>query len=227
MPKLIKDERYNDMTFLQQKDKTVCFTGHRTQKFLDNVQIPEKIIINSIKTLLTLMTADAYNRGARYFLTGMAYGVDLWAGELLLYMKQFLPDLHIIAVVPHQYHENYFYGREKELLYKISDSSDAVVCTAETPSKWCFIKRNDYMLEHSSTVLGILHVNEGGTLYTLKKAAKKQIPRRIINVQDYRCLIPMLERFPEICRLSLPSQQYEFCKKNPMLLYQCGLFKQD
>lgn len=227
MLKLIKDEQYNDMTFLQQKDKTICFTGHRPQKFLDNIPISEKVIINSIKTLLTLMTADAYNRGARYFLTGMAYGVDLWAGELLLYMKQFLPDLHIIAAVPHKNHENSFYGREKELLYKIGKASDAVLCISEKPSRWCFLKRNDYMLEHSGTVLGIIHVNEGGTAYTLQKAAKNQIPRRIINIQDYRYLIPMLERFPEICRLTLPSQQYAFWEKNPMLLYQCGLFKED
>lgn len=227
MLKLIRDEQYNDMTFLQHKNKTVCFTGHRTQKFLDYMPIPEKIILNSIKTLLTLMTADAYDRGARYFLTGMAYGVDLWAGELLLYMKRFLPDLHIIAAVPHKGHENSFYGKEKELLYKIGDASDAVVCVSEKPSRWCFLKRNDYMLEHSDAVLGVLHVNEGGTAYTLQKAAKAHIPRRIIDVQDYRYLIPILEHFPEIGRLSLPSQQYAFWEKNPMLLYQCGLFKED
>lgn len=227
MLKLIRNTQYNNMTFLNNRDKTVCFTGHRTEKFLDNILMSRDVTLTSIKTLLTLMTADAYDRGARYFITGMARGVDLWAGELLMYMQRFLPDVHIIVAVPHLNHEYSFHGKEKELLLAIGNAADAVICISEKYTKWCFLSRNDYMLNHSSAVLGLLHSNEGGTAYTIKKAYDKRIPRRIIDVRDYNRMIPMLERFPEICRLTLPSQQYAFWEKNPRLLYQCGLFCED
>lgn len=227
MQKLLRDDGYNNMTFLTHKDETVCFTGHRTEKFLNNIFLSKEVTINSIKTLLALMTADAYDRGARYFITGMANGIDLWAGELLLYMKCFLPDVHIIAAVPHPNHERRFYANEKELLYRIGDEADAVICVSPSYTKWCFLKRNDYMLENSGAVLGVIHTDEGGTAYTLKKASKMLIQRRMIDVREYDRLTPMLKRFPEICRLALPSQQYAFWEKNPRLLYQCGLFKED
>lgn len=226
MQKILRDEKNNDMTFLENRPLTVCFTGHRTEKFLDAPLHSEKVTLCAVKTLLTLMTADAYERGARFFITGMARGVDLWAGEILLYMKRFLPDVHIIAAVPHPDHEKRFHGSEEQLLSSIADAADAVVCTSPGYTKWCFLRRNDYMLAHSSALLGVLHENAGGTAYTIGKAAKMNIPRRIIDVQNYNLMIPMLERFPEVYRMELPSQRYAFHDKNPMLLYQCGLLKE-
>ncbi|MGN0630528.1 MAG: hypothetical protein ACI4JN_04290, partial [Ruminococcus sp.] len=116
MQTILRDEIYNDMTFMENRHLTVCFTGHRTEKYLDAPLHSEKVTLCAVKTLLTLMTADAYARGARYFITGMARGVDLWAGEILLYMKRFLPEVHIIAAIPQPNHENSFHGREKQLL---------------------------------------------------------------------------------------------------------------
>lgn len=227
MQTILRDEIYNDMTFLENRELTVCFTGHRTEKYLDAPLHSEKVTMHAIKTLLTLMTMDAYNRKARYFITGMARGADLWAGEILLYMKQFLPDVHIIAAVPHPDHEKNFYGDDKKLLYNIAEASDAVICTSEGYTKWCFHKRNDYMLAHSSALLGVVHQNSGGTVYTINKAGKMHLPRRILNLQDYNRLIPMLERFPEAYRMEMPSQRCAFYDKNPRLLYQCGLFSED
>lgn len=227
MQTILRDEIDNDMTFLENKHITVCFTGHRKEKFLDTPLHSEKVTLCAVKTLLTLMTADAYDRGARYFITGMAKGVDLWAGEILLYMKRFLSDVHIIAAVPQPDHEKSFYGSERKLLFDIAYAADAAICTSPCYTKWCFHKRNDYMLAHSSALLGVLHTNAGGTAYTIGKAKKLHIPHRIIDLQDYNRLIPMLERFPEVYRMEMPSQRYAFYEKNPRLLYQCGLFRED
>ncbi len=226
MQELIRDSKYNDMSFLNHRSETVCFTGHRTEKFLDNVFLSEEATLNTIKTLLALMTADAYSRGAKYFITGMARGVDLWAGELLLYMQSFLPDVHIIAAVPHPKHERSFNKRDKELLYRIGNAADAVICVSPQTGNWCYLKRNDYMLANSAAVLGVIHTSKGGTAYTLKKASSFSVKSHIIDVRDYKYLSPLLERYPEIYRLSLPSQRYAFWEKNPRLLYQCGLYKE-
>ena len=227
MPQLIRLPENNDMTFTEHYNETVCFTGHRTEKFLDAPIVDENVTINTIRSILTMMIADAYERGARYFITGMARGVDLWAGEELLYMKRFLPDVHIIAAVPHPAHEKSIHGSEADIMYAIGNAADAVVCVSEQYTNWCFLRRNDYMLRHSSAVLGVIHKNEGGTAYTLKNAAKYGTQKRIADVTDYMYMTPLMERYPEVYRMTLPSQRYAFWEQNPRLLYQCGLFSQE
>lgn len=227
MPQLIRSPEDNDMSFTEHRSETVCFTGHRTEKFLDKPIGNETVTINTIRSVLTMMIADAYDRGARYFITGMARGVDLWAGEELLYMKRFLPDVHIIAAVPHPAHEKSIHGSEADIMYAIGNAADAVVCVSEQYTNWCFLRRNDYMLKHSSAVLGVVHTNDSGTAYTLEKAAKYGTKKRIADVRDYRRMIPLMERYPEVYRMTRPSQRYAFWEYRPRLLYQCGLFSQE
>lgn len=227
MFQLLREPQYNDMSFLRYRSQTVCFTGHRPEKFLDEPLYSDEVTLRSIQTLLTLLIADTYEKGARFFITGMARGVDLWAGEILLYMQQFLPDIHIIAAVPHPAHERDFRGKDAQLLYQIGNAADAVVCISSTVSSWCFLRRNDYMLRHASTLLAVRRQKEGGTAYTLEKARAKGIGRRIIQLDSYPRMIPLLERYPEVYRMHMPSQRYAFWEKNPYLLYQCGLLSEE
>lgn len=227
MLQLLREAQYNDMSFLRYQAQTVCFTGHRPEKFLDEPLYSSEVTLRSIQTLLTMLIADTYEKGARFFITGMARGVDLWAGEILLYMQQFLPDIHIIAAVPHPTHGQAFREKEAQLLYRIGNAADAVICTSDTVSNWCFLKRNDYMLRHASTLLAVHRQNEGGTAYTIKKARAQGIERRIIQLDSYPRMIPLLERYPEVYRMYRPSQRYAFWEKNPYLLYQCGLLSEE
>lgn len=227
MPQLIRSPENNDITFMQHRDKTICLTGHRTEKFLDAPIGDEAITINTIRSILTMMLADAYDRGARYFIIGMARGVDLWAGEELLYMKRVLPDVHIIAAVPHMGHEHSIHGTDADIMYSIGEAADAVICVSENYSSWCFLRRNDYMLRNSSAVLGVIHKDEGGTAYTLKNAVKYGVKKRVADVTDYHRMIPLMERYPQVYRMTMPSQRYAFWEYRPLLLYQCGLFSQE
>lgn len=224
---ILRSPEQNDMTFQKYPEQTVCFTGHRPGKFLDTPIHSEDITLNTIQTLLTMLIADTYEKGKRFFITGMAKGVDLWAGETLLYMQQFLSDIHMIAAVPHAAHEASFRGKEAELLRKIANAADAVVCISETPSRWCYLRRNDYMLKYSGMLLAVQHTQEGGTAYTIDKAQKKDIRRRILDLHDYNCLVPLMERYPDVYRMHMPSQRYAFFQKYPRLLYQCGLLYED
>ena len=70
-----------------------CFTGHRPGK----LQASEM----QIKRALAAAIDSAYSEGYRTFITGMAQGVDIWAGELILEFKGLHPDIHIICALPH------------------------------------------------------------------------------------------------------------------------------
>ncbi len=227
MTAIIGQPESNNMSFTEHRDITVCFTGHRPKSFSDEPSFPQSLVVSTVKTLLTCMIGDAYKRGARYFITGMAQGVDLWAGEILLYMKELLPDVHIIAAEPHPSQGKGLRGYERQLYDKLEKAADAVIMVCPSYSSWCFSKRNEYMLKYSSVVLGVVRESTGGTVSTLKKASRFGVRKRVLNLSDYHAMIPLLERYPEVYRMTMPSQRFAFWEKHGRLLYQCGLYSED
>lgn len=80
------------MDEVEKRKKRCCFTGHRPQK----LNRPE----SEIKRELELAIEDAIARGYSTFITGMAYGVDIWAGEIVVRLRESNPELHLIAALP-------------------------------------------------------------------------------------------------------------------------------
>lgn len=74
-------------TFLQFPGKTACFSGHRE----DALPLGETVVgyaaTDLLKTLLAGCIEQAVQDGYRYFLDGLAEGVDLWAADDLIYRK--------------------------------------------------------------------------------------------------------------------------------------------
>lgn len=70
-----------------------CFTGHRPEK----IGIPER----KIKQLLTCAADKAIKDGYTTFITGMARGVDLWAGEIVLQRKKTCTEIRLICATPY------------------------------------------------------------------------------------------------------------------------------
>lgn len=106
-------------TFLQFPGKTACFSGHRE----DALPLGETVVgyaaTDLLKTLLAGCIEQAVQDGYRYFLDGLAEGVDLWAADDLIYRKQHGTEvLLLIAVEPClHYLESRRSGREAMLHY--------------------------------------------------------------------------------------------------------------
>ena len=160
-------------TFLQFPGKTACFSGHRE----DALPLGETVVgyaaTDLLKTLLAGCIEQAVQDGYRYFLDGLAEGVDLWAADDLIYRKQHgIEVLHLIAVEPClHYLESRRSGREAMLHYV--EHCEAVV-TIPYQGKFSFLRRNDYMLEHSWRLICVIHKTSGGTAYTLKRAIRER-----------------------------------------------------
>ena len=160
-------------TFLQFPGKTACFSGHRE----DALPLGETVVgyaaTDLLKTLLAGCIEQAVQDGYRYFLDGLAEGVDLWAAEDLIYRKQHGTEvLHLIAVEPClHYLESRRSGRAAMLHYV--EHCEAVI-TIPYQGKFSFLRRNDYMLEHSWRLICVIHKTSGGTAYTLKRAIRSE-----------------------------------------------------
>jgi uncharacterized phage-like protein YoqJ len=70
-----------------------CFTGHRPEKL--------KRAETEIKKGLEGAILKAIHEGFTTFITGMARGVDIWAGQIVLRLRQDIPDLRLIAALPY------------------------------------------------------------------------------------------------------------------------------
>lgn len=87
-----REGQFAGMTENEMRLHRCCFTGHRPQKLTR----PEC----QIKADLEKAIKQAISEGYTTFITGMAYGVDIWAGQIVVRLRERNPDLHLIAAVP-------------------------------------------------------------------------------------------------------------------------------
>jgi uncharacterized phage-like protein YoqJ len=78
--------------------KTLAFTGHRP-KDLGGYDEDNPTALKVQRQLRT-MIIQAYESGYRTFITGMAMGVDQWAGHCVADLKPEHPDIKLIAAIP-------------------------------------------------------------------------------------------------------------------------------
>ena len=72
--------------------KTLCFTGHRPKDLAGKE--------DQIKARLETLVGQAYAKGYRRFVSGMAMGVDLYAAQAVLKLQESHADVELIAAVP-------------------------------------------------------------------------------------------------------------------------------
>ena len=144
-----------------------CFTGHR----------PEKLTRSEaeIKRDLEAAILQAIDDGFVTFITGMARGVDIWAGEIVLQLRQHNPNLHLIAAVPYGGFENRW-ASDWQMRYKdILDRADLVRYICKGYSRACFQIRNEWMVNRSARVIAVYNGEPGGTRNTIEYAEKNKV----------------------------------------------------
>ena len=156
------------------KAVSVCFSGHRSVPFAKR---------RELKQCLKSEIAKAYADGYRYFYCGMAMGFDLLAAEAALSLQCELKDLQVIAVVPFRGQSDRW-SKEAHAKYgAILRIVDDVVVLSERYFNGCLLKRNDYMVNHSSRLIAYHDgTDKGGTFYTVKKAGQNGL--EVVNLYN-------------------------------------------
>ena len=149
-----------------------CFTGHR----------PEKLTRSEaeIKKDLKAAILQAIDDGFVTFITGMARGVDIWAGEIVLQLRKQNPNLHLIAASPYEGFENRWSADWQRRYKNILDQTDLVRFVCKGYSKACFHIRNEWMVDRASRVIAVYNGEAGGTRNTIEYARENGI--RIVSI---------------------------------------------
>lgn len=162
------------------KNTTVCFSGHRPEKlpFKGDTNAPE------IRMLISMIYKEIQNsidEGYDTFITGVARGIDLWAGSLVADIKSNNPKIKLISAVPYTLYGKTWKGADKWNLCYIMQKSDEIFYVCDEYSKICMKKRNEYMVNNSSKLIAVINDYKSGTGQTVRYAQKNNLKIKIIE----------------------------------------------
>lgn len=156
------------MTEAEKRMHRVCFTGHRPEKLTRS----DRAIRRDLEKEIRQAVADGLN----VFITGMARGVDVWAAQIVLMLRDEGCDVKLMCACPYDGFEC-GWSQEWQLQYKeIVSAADFVKYVCEGYSRSCFQVRNEWMVNHSARVIAVFNGEKSGTKNTIDYAAKVNVP---------------------------------------------------
>ena len=151
--------------------RTCCFTGHRPQKLgFARGSAAETALKNRITgELLRLIT----EQNVRHFISGMALGVDTYAAQAVLQLKEIYPAVTLECAVPCRGQENRWSRADRAVYADILSRADCVTVLQERYTPFCMQLRDAYMVDKADLVLAVWNGSRGGTAYTVSCARKR------------------------------------------------------
>lgn len=158
--------------------RNIAFTGYRPEKFpfaLDERDADYIEFYNNLyNAIKSVATKDAN------FYCGGAMGFDIIAGEIVLKLKQEIPSINLIMVVPFFGQGYEFTPSWNERYLNLLHGAKKAVYLEKQYVNGCYFKRNRYLVDNADTIITYYNGKAGGTKYTLNYAQKKK--REIINI---------------------------------------------
>ena len=168
----------------EQKAVTCCFSGHRPDKLPSGFN-KDNTACSPLRLALREAIKDAAEHGYRNFLSGMALGIDTWAAEEVLALRENGKDVRLIAALPCPNQDSrwqYEDSRHFQNLLKRADDA-RMICGSYSP--FCMGARNLWMVERSSLLIAVFDGSPGGTFNTIGHAKNFGLRIQIIPVQNY------------------------------------------
>ena len=155
------------------REKTVCFTGHRTIPLLKNRKVEKK---------LSEVLESLIEEGYCFFGAGGALGFDTMAAQTILSLRKKHNEIKLILVLPCKNQTRGWTDKDISIYENIMEQADKVVYTQEHYDRGCMFKRNRHLVDNSSICIAYLTEETGGTAYTVKYANQKGV--RVINIAE-------------------------------------------
>lgn len=147
--------------------RRACFTGHRPHK----LHQPESVVIAALEVRIR----EAISNGFVTFISGMAWGVDIWAAEIVLRLKAEGLPIHLIAAAPYKGFERSWDADWQRRYKAVMDAADYVKFVCPHYHRGCFQIRNEWMVDRSALLIAAYTGEAGGTKNTVDYAARKGV----------------------------------------------------
>lgn len=164
------------------KEKTVAFTGHRTNKIVQengDCNLPNVIATETYQKVLSLC-----QKGYDAFLTGMSEGFDLIAAEAVLKAQKVFPNIRLIAVIPFQGQEQRYFFEDKRRYKDICEKASECYFTSQSYHDRAFFDRNDFLVANASYIVCYYITGmRSGTMHTVNRATQANL--KIFNIREH------------------------------------------
>lgn len=160
---------------MPRRERTCCFTGHRPEKLPWGRDETDHRCV-ALKERLRDAVLSAYEGGMRHFICGMARGGDLYFAEIVLELRRDRPDITLEAAIPWPGQSNGWSQDNRERWHRILAACDLETVVQRSYDPGCMLRRNRYMVDHSSLVIALYDGTPGGTCRTLEYAVRQQVP---------------------------------------------------
>ena len=164
------------MTEQEKRKKRCCFTGHRPEK-LDR---PKAEIVAWLESEIRKAVDDGFVT----FISGMARGVDIWAAEIVLRLRDEGYPIHLICASPFEGFERSWDESWRRQYADVIRKADLVRYVCKSYSRACFQIRNEWMVDRSARVIAVFDGQSGGTKNTINYARSKGIEVILSEVQN-------------------------------------------
>ena len=161
------------MTEQEKREKRCCFTGHRPEK----LNRPEAEIISWLEAEIRKAVDDGFIT----FISGMARGVDIWAAEIVLRLRDEGFPIHLICASPFEGFERSWNESWRSRYTEVMKRADLVKYVCKNYSRACFQIRNEWMVDRSSRVIAVFNGQPGGTKNTVVYATNREKEVRVIE----------------------------------------------
>lgn len=151
-----------------------AFTGHR----------PEMLVGKEVYVVVQLRKAieHAVSEGYTTFITGCSRGTDLWAADIVLEMRRHNKDLKLICAIPFEGFAEKWPVDWIKHYNLVRQQADWVQVIALEYTPDVYQKRNIWMVNRASKLIGVWSGGPSGTKNTIDYAASQDIPVEIIEV---------------------------------------------
>lgn len=149
-----------------------CFTGHRPEKLTRK----EPEILALLEVEIEQSVADGFTT----FITGMAQGVDIWAGEIVLRLRPRHPSLQLIAALPYPGCARRWPAAWKKRFAHIAENAGQAVFISPRYSPGVYRRRDQWMVDHAQRVIAVYDGAPGGTEDTIAYAHKRGVEVRLV-----------------------------------------------
>ena len=160
------------------RQESCCFTGHRPAKLPWGYNESDPRCVK-LKERIADAVLLAYQEGYRHFLCGMAQGCDLYFCELALALRQRHGDVSVEAAIPCPTQADGWPRAQQERYRRLVAACDYETLVQHRYDRFCMMRRNRYMVDHSDLLIAVHDGLPGGTRYTIEYAL-----RRGVNIID-------------------------------------------
>ena len=167
-----------------ERTDTCCFTGHRPDKLpWGRDEADPRCLL--FKADLAAALERAYQAGFRHFISGMDQGADLYFAEAVLALRERHPEVTLECARPCETQADSWAAEEKRRYESILDRCNYETLVQHHYDRYCMMRRNRYMVDHSSRLIAVYDgVPKGGTAQTLAYALRKGLETDILPVEE-------------------------------------------